>query len=141
MLKQEQKEELFNEFEKIRKSRGLTYADIEDVFSQNDIDYTGDCGLMHPNFENVVMWAGFNEEMVSLINDYIQKYHLVYYPTSTLMYVTSGRVLNYPQVKDFSRLDSYKTVHWLPVELVTRDEASNRLAQEKAEYEKNKKNR
>ena len=75
-MNKETKEKLFNDFEEVRKSSGLTFADIADVLGQNSIEYVGEYGIMHPHFDHIVLWPSISVEVAELVNEYIRKYHL-----------------------------------------------------------------
>lgn len=112
------KEKIFRDLEKQRKDRGLTLADAEYIFQQNNFDFKGELVLCNEFNGDVVYWKDWNEKAISLLNEYLGKFNLYKCPTSVIMYMSSGVVLRMPIAKSLH----YKTEHWLPVEIVTKEE-------------------
>lgn len=87
------KEKIFRDLEKQRKDRGLTLADAEYIFQQNNFDFKSELVLCGGFNGNVVYWKGWNEKAIKLLNEYLVKFNLYKCPTSVIMYMSSGVVL------------------------------------------------
>lgn len=116
------KEKVFSDLEKQRKSFDLTFSDIEYIFEKNDFDYKGNQAIYAGN-TNVIFWSGWNKKACNLFNEYRKKYALTLLPVSLIYYLT-GTMLVLPIVKTNSIkvIENYKQVHWLPTRVVTQKE-------------------
>lgn len=93
-----------------------SYAEIELLFDKNGFDYRGDIEIHSSTNDNVIFWAGWNEEAVSLIGELIKTGKIKriardrsLYPIVRLM---DGKAMPYPLLRE--NPDRIKHPHWLP---------------------------
>ena len=127
-LSDEEKTQLFKEFEDQRVNYGLCFMDFENIMYEHKLDYQGKLRVSLPLGENLVLWSLLNEDAIRLINEYVVSHGLRYKPTDTDMYAERGRVLDLPVISSKDKAEIMKNTkdlkkpHWLPVELVSIDE-------------------
>lgn len=118
------KDKIFRELENQRIGLGLTFADIDRIFENNNFNYHGDFDIVSSINPKIVLWINWNQEAVDLITEYQQKFNLNKLPTSILMYLTSGKCVDLPlmKAKTIKQAQNYKTRRWLPSQFVTQAE-------------------
>lgn len=127
-LSDEEKTQLFKEFEDQRVNYGLCFMDFENIMYEHKLDYQGKLRVSLPLGENLVLWSLLNEDAIRLINEYVVSHGLRYKPTDTDMYAERGRILDLPVISSKDEAEIMKNAkdlkkpHWLPVELVSIDE-------------------
>lgn len=93
-----------------------SYAEIELLFDKNGFDYRGDIEIHSSTNDNVIFWAGWNEEAVSLIGDLIREGKIKRIPVARSLYpivrLMDGKALSYPLLR--GNPESIKHPHWLP---------------------------
>ena len=98
----------------IKNQGGATYADIEEIFSDNGFDYKGDLLLCSEHDPNVVFWGGWNNKAHELICSLIRSGEIVREPCHIIQYLVSGRFSNLPLLQRYSEKSKLKNEHWLP---------------------------
>jgi hypothetical protein len=74
--------------------------------------FKGDLSMCSGDNENIVFWSGMSEEAYLAIEQIRKEGEYEMVPTSVMVYMVDGMMLNMPLVKRKTR---YKKPHWLPV--------------------------
>lgn len=94
----------------------LNFVDIERFFAKHNFDYKGELGMFFGNFENIVLWTGWNQAAIDVLNELLNSKKIEIAEMSVnaayICYLNDGKGLNYPIVK---KIYKYKKPHWLPV--------------------------
>ena len=100
-------------FDYIKIKGGVSLVEVENIFSENGFDYTGDC-MLATSAPNIIMWADWNAEAVAILKEIIDM-GAEFSCSSILIYLYDGKMLNIPIAK--SAKGYKKELHWLPVVL------------------------
>ena len=93
----------------------LNFVDIEKFFKRIHFDYKGKRSLFFGKFENIILWQGWNDAAVSVINELLHseiEIAEMSVNAAYLSYLMDGKGLGFPLV---NRIYHYKNPHWLPV--------------------------
>jgi hypothetical protein len=66
-----------------------------------------------PGNPNVVLWADMSEDAISALVELLREKKIDAVPTSLLVYLHDGQMLQFPLVKSLKT--KYKKPHWLPM--------------------------
>lgn len=91
----------------------VSYAEL----SQIDGFRGGDRAIFHKNYPNLICWIGLTEEAANAVLHLLNSRRLHHKPTSIIVYLCDGALLNLPLVKSASAAKKYKNPHWFPVTL------------------------
>ena len=103
-------------FNYIKAKPGTTFAEIEWIFERNGFDYEGDLGIVG-EYENLILWGGWNKEAYSVFEELITNYQIVQEPVDKLMYVIDGNFLPLPVAK---RYQKRAKPAWYPISLIAK---------------------
>lgn len=94
------------------KKAGVSFVEIEEWLEREDIPYDGDYYLEHPDYDNVMIWAG-NEKFIDSVMELLDGGEIHLRPTAAFTYVLDGKVPD-KEVAKLPPKDGYKEVRWVP---------------------------
>ena len=96
-----------------KKNPGMTYREIEDIFTANGYHWEGDGLSVSEEDGNVIFWEGWNKSAFDIISEMVRSGNLTRNPCSPLIYLIDGKMLTFPIVRKYPK-GGYKNPHWLP---------------------------
>ena len=101
----------------------VTYVELQELFYALGYNYHGDLRMVHPKYDHVLFWRGWNQDAIDVMNELLKEHKVYKKPTQYLTYWLDGKVLHLPIVTECK---DYKKDHWLPVVFYTGAETENR---------------
>lgn len=96
-----------------------SFVGIEETFEEYSFNYKEDGKyLISPENDSIVLWHGWNDEAVQVIQEVMQENEIKLTGTDTLVYLVDGRVLNLPVATKINH--HYKEARWYPMLFVQR---------------------
>lgn len=96
-----------------KENSGVTYREIEQIFTANGYRWKGNYSYRSEADENVIFWTGWSKAAFDLIGDMIRSGNLIRNPCDPLLYLIDGKMLTFPIVRKYPK-GGYKRPHWLP---------------------------
>lgn len=96
-----------------KKNPGMTYREIEDIFTAHGFSWEGDYLSTAEEDGNVIFWSGWNIAAYDIISEMVRSGNLIREPCDLLLYLTDGKMLTFPIVRKYPK-GGYKRPHWLP---------------------------
>lgn len=97
----------------LKDNSSVSFVEIEQIFDEFDYKYSGNIAYLSKENENIVFWAGWNEEAFNVINE-LRKDGLILMDTCELVnYLAFGKVMRFPVASKES--DAKDKMCWLPV--------------------------
>lgn len=98
----------------LKDNSSVSFVEIEQIFDEFDYKYSGNIAYLSKENENIVFWAGWNEEAFNVINE-LRKDGLILMDTCELVnYLAFGKVMRFPVASKES--DAKDKMCWLPVQ-------------------------
>jgi hypothetical protein len=92
---------------------GTSFVEIEGALSAAGFDPDGELGIEHPKCANLFVWAGVNAMFTAALNELLGAKLVHYRPTSVLVYLADGKLLQMPQAVRPPK-NGYREPHWVP---------------------------
>lgn len=92
----------------------VTFIDLEELFESLHIEYQGELTFVHVDNNNIVLWHGWSNEVISIVGDLLTSEQLELERTDVTTYARYGMYLDLPLM---SNPFDYSDIRWLPVEL------------------------
>ncbi len=99
---------------KINEDDHVSFVEVERIFEDYGFDYKGGMTICHPKSLNLLIWDGWNQSALDLLNQLISNEPFAMHSTHTITYLIDGGALNLPLAKS---VRDYKHPHWLPMVL------------------------
>ena len=93
---------------------GVSFAELSRIEGfKDDSDHPdGALAMMHPRFDNIVLWPNVTPEGIEAIRSLMADNAIHWLPCDPIIYVVDGCMLKLPVVKN---AQPYKHPRWLPV--------------------------
>jgi len=100
----------------IRLYGSANFVELSNVLRSNGINPDGDGNLVFPGLPNVILWAGINDDFVSVINAIRERQDIIEpRGADVLTYAYDGGFLRLPIAKKPPK-GGYKKPHWAPIQ-------------------------
>lgn len=100
--------------QKIYRDDHVSFPEIEQMFEEYKFDYKGNKVIHHEKYPNLVIWTGWNEKSIKMLNEIVSNNEICLQTTQYLTYLIDGVGLDIPIATD---IKDYKRNHWLPMVL------------------------
>ncbi|MGW7889718.1 hypothetical protein [Staphylococcus xylosus] len=98
----------------IKYYNNVTFIDLEELFESLHFEYQGELTFVHVDNNNIVLWHGWSNEVISIVGDLLTSEQLELERTDVTTYARHGMYLDLPLM---SNPFDYSDIRWLPVEL------------------------
>jgi hypothetical protein len=94
------------------RSEGISFAQIEDMFEDNNINYNGDNVVGPSRYKNMYYWINMSDEFSETIIQLKEEDKIKLSVCNVIIYMADGKIIKYPLAKQAIQ---YEEPHWLPV--------------------------
>lgn len=98
--------------EKICRDDHVSFVEIERIFEKGGFNYRGDKVIHHNEYPHLIIWAGWNDAAVKIIEGILNREAICMQNTYYLIYLVDGGGLSIPVAKS---IRNYKKDRWLPI--------------------------
>lgn len=96
----------------ISNNQGTSFAEIENIFEENDYEYSGNIAFCNSKNTNIVFWSGWKQEAINIVLELLNDKKIEMKPCELLIYLVDGKSLKLPIL---NKLSDAKELCWLPV--------------------------
>jgi hypothetical protein len=94
------------------RSEGISFAQIENMFDDNDIDYNGDHIIGSSKYKKIYYWLNMSDDFSSAIIELRKEDNIEFSECNVIIYLADGKIIKYPLAR---KAIQYEEPHWLPV--------------------------
>ena len=94
----------------------LFFTEVEEVFEKENFDYKGEKSLTFNHNKNLIVWTGWNQEAIEIIEEILKEDCVDAYSCNPIEVVLHSNWLNFPVAKGINY--KYVKPHWLPAKIV-----------------------
>ena len=100
--------------ERIKEEGDMFFGEIENFFDSIGYEYKGDKSIRAREGSNLVIWVGWNDEAISILNE-MMEFDGFTGMTANPIEVAIMEQLTLPMAKQINR--NYREPHWLPCKM------------------------
>ncbi|WP_428025084.1 hypothetical protein [Arcobacter sp.] len=97
---------------KEKRSEGISFAQIENMFDDNNIDYNGDHIIRSSKYKKIYYWLNMSDDFSRAIIELRKEDKIEFSECNVIIYLADGKIIKDPLAR---KAIEYKEPHWLPV--------------------------
>jgi hypothetical protein len=93
------------------RSEGISFAQMENMFDDNSIDYNGDHIIGSSKYKNIYYWLNMSDDFSHAIIELRKEDKIEFNECNVIIYLADGKIIKYPLAR---KAIQYEEPHWLP---------------------------
>ena len=93
----------------------MFFTEIEEIFEKENFDYKGEKSLTFNHNKNLIIWTGWNQEAIEVIEEILKEDYIDAYLCNTIEITLYSTWLGFPIAKGVNY--KYTKPHWLPTKI------------------------